>query len=425
METPREPWDSTRTPTQRAALSQRTGAGRRERGSGMKSEARRAKWTSLRLWRRFRRCDWAESAIQDSGFSSSPQTDTSMNTDVRCGLRGSKLAYGVVFVVKRWSKQQTARTGSIQFPTSDAPDVVLFLMPAELCQPHLLFFARSEHRCKRTPARFASESFLAACSATPLIPVLGKMFRFIALAALAAPALAFKGVSPLRARSSALFATEENPLPETTPAAVVPEEVKEVVGEVKEAVEAVAEKVPLPEPEAPKGPRKAQWLPFGLVDAPEMLDGTLAGDVGFDPLGFADSEAQLIWMREAEVKHCRLAMLAAIGWPMAEKVHGGLATTFGLDYLLSDGGKAPSVLNGGLGNLIIAVGLGFAAVLASAIEVNSLSNGTQKRWEEEKADNYNTGELGFDPLGELSRFPLLWARAMPLSAEDRTRERRF
>jgi len=225
------------------------------------------------------------------------------------------------------------------------------------------------------------------------------MFRFIALAALAAPALAFKGVSPLRARSSALFATEENPLPETTPAAVVPEEVKEVVGEVKEAVEAVAEKVPLPEPEAPKGPRKAQWLPFGLVDAPEMLDGTLAGDVGFDPLGFADSEAQLIWMREAEVKHCRLAMLAAIGWPMAEKVHGGLATTFGLDYLLSDGGKAPSVLNGGLGNLIIAVGLGFAAVLASAIEVNSLSNGTQKRWEEEKADNYNTGELGFDPLG--------------------------
>jgi len=163
------------------------------------------------------------------------------------------------------------------------------------------------------------------------------------------------------------------------------------------AVEA-AEPEPVFEPAPePKGPIKAGWLPF--INAPAMLDGTLAGDVGFDPLGFSDSDAQLINMREAEVKHARLAMLAAIGWPMAEKVHGGLASSFGLDYLLSDGGRAPSVLNGGLGNLIIAVGLGFALILASLVEAQTLATGSQMKWEEEKSEDYVSGELGFDPLG--------------------------
>jgi len=31
-------------------------------------------------------------------------------------------------------------------------------------------------------------------------------------------------------------------------------------------------------------------------------------DVGFDPLGFSDTNAGLFFMREAEIKHCRLAM---------------------------------------------------------------------------------------------------------------------
>lgn len=39
-----------------------------------------------------------------------------------------------------------------------------------------------------------------------------------------------------------------------------------------------------------------------------QLDGSLAGDVGFDPLGLSsvkDVGLDLYWFREAELKHCR------------------------------------------------------------------------------------------------------------------------
>ena len=51
----------------------------------------------------------------------------------------------------------------------------------------------------------------------------------------------------------------------------------------------------------------SQALPF--MARPAALDGSLAGDVGFDPLGFAKSSEDLMNYREAEVKHARLAML--------------------------------------------------------------------------------------------------------------------
>lgn len=37
-------------------------------------------------------------------------------------------------------------------------------------------------------------------------------------------------------------------------------------------------------------------------------------DFGFDPLGFSDNNSGMFFQREAEIKHCRLAMLAAAGW---------------------------------------------------------------------------------------------------------------
>lgn len=42
----------------------------------------------------------------------------------------------------------------------------------------------------------------------------------------------------------------------------------------------------------------------------------MAGDVGFDPLGLSnidDVGIDLYWLREAELKHCRLTMLAVAG----------------------------------------------------------------------------------------------------------------
>jgi hypothetical protein len=50
-------------------------------------------------------------------------------------------------------------------------------------------------------------------------------------------------------------------------------------------------------------PARSQSLPF--LPRPAYLDGTLAGDVGFDPFGFAKSESDLMNYREAEVKHAR------------------------------------------------------------------------------------------------------------------------
>tara|TARA_A100001035_G_C27317427_1_gene292516 strand:+ start:218 stop:418 length:201 start_codon:yes stop_codon:yes gene_type:complete len=47
----------------------------------------------------------------------------------------------------------------------------------------------------------------------------------------------------------------------------------------------------------------------------------LAGDEGFDPLGLSninDLGVDLYWLREAELKHARVAMLAFVGLIMQE-----------------------------------------------------------------------------------------------------------
>ena len=52
--------------------------------------------------------------------------------------------------------------------------------------------------------------------------------------------------------------------------------------------------------------------------------------------------SQRSW-RGTEIKHARLAMLAAAGWPLSEKLN------LNPDLLVN--GRAPSLLNGGLGNI--------------------------------------------------------------------------
>ena len=47
----------------------------------------------------------------------------------------------------------------------------------------------------------------------------------------------------------------------------------------------------------------------------------MAGDVGFDPLGLSNIDEvgiDLYWLREAELKHCRLCMLAVLGFVEVE-----------------------------------------------------------------------------------------------------------
>merc|ERR1712154_532069 len=91
----------------------------------------------------------------------------------------------------------------------------------------------------------------------------------------------------------------------------------------------------------------SQALPF--APRPKLLDGSLPGDVGFDPFGMAgDDKASLIYMREAEIKHSRLAMLAVVGWPLAELWDKKIASFFGIDDALTSTGSSPPLLNGGL-----------------------------------------------------------------------------
>ncbi|KAG9450876.1 hypothetical protein H6P81_010841 [Aristolochia fimbriata] len=57
--------------------------------------------------------------------------------------------------------------------------------------------------------------------------------------------------------------------------------------------------------------QRATWLP-GL-DPPPHLDGTLAGDYGFDPLGLGEDPESLRWYVQAELVHCRFAMAGVAG----------------------------------------------------------------------------------------------------------------
>eukprot|EP01024_Parvocaulis_polyphysoides_P027528 TRINITY_DN24940_c0_g1_i2.p1 TRINITY_DN24940_c0_g1~~TRINITY_DN24940_c0_g1_i2.p1 ORF type:complete len:231 (-),score=41.40 TRINITY_DN24940_c0_g1_i2:25-717(-) len=53
------------------------------------------------------------------------------------------------------------------------------------------------------------------------------------------------------------------------------------------------------------------WLPG--VNVPEYLNRSLPGDYGFDPLGLGKEPETLKWYVQAELVHCRFAMLGVAG----------------------------------------------------------------------------------------------------------------
>jgi hypothetical protein len=76
---------------------------------------------------------------------------------------------------------------------------------------------------------------------------------------------------------------------------------------MSEPVEVESSAAVVPEEIPPMQPSMSTAIPF--MPRPLALDGSLVGDVGFDPLGFAKSKEDLMNYREAEIKHGRLAML--------------------------------------------------------------------------------------------------------------------
>jgi len=97
------------------------------------------------------------------------------------------------------------------------------------------------------------------------------------------------------------------------------------------------------------------WFPGN--PAPEYLNGTLAGDYGFDPLGLGSDPELLKWFVQAELQNARWAMLGAAG-----VLFTSLAHEAGLGFPeWFDAGKV-SIENGTIG--IPAVKASFGTLLA-------------------------------------------------------------
>merc|ERR1711966_448307 len=135
-----------------------------------------------------------------------------------------------------------------------------------------------------------------------------------------------------------------------------------------------------------------------LKQSSPLVMSQMAGNKGFDPLGFAKDSGLLLQYREAELKHARLAMLASVGWVMSELLHTPLAELLGKDNLLQeDAGeylaKAPSVLNGGLQNVP------FFFWIATLLLTGAIEGWRMLSINEQGPLKFTPGQLGFDPLG--------------------------
>lgn len=134
-------------------------------------------------------------------------------------------------------------------------------------------------------------------------------------------------------------------------------------------------------------------IKLGLLKPTSILaDGSasiLVGNKGFDPLNCATNLQTLKRYREAEVKHGRLAMLAAAGWPLSEIVQPYLSATMGLPMMLATGQKAPSLVNGGLDKINPLFFMGII-IFSATVEATALRR--------TRDADYVPGDLGFDPL---------------------------
>merc|ERR1711939_278374 len=143
----------------------------------------------------------------------------------------------------------------------------------------------------------------------------------------------------------------------------------------------------------------------GLGQRSEVGNTGLPGDVGFDPLGLAnfdvvgvdsatDKQRSAAYVmrdyRDAELKHGRLAMLAALAWPVQEKLNPLLAAKFHVPNLVAEtGGLSPSVLNGGLEQGIIPSSVVTFAVLIALVEAQGL------RIKKAQGDSWMPGDYGW------------------------------
>lgn len=116
---------------------------------------------------------------------------------------------------------------------------------------------------------------------------------------------------------------------------------------------------------------------------PKNLEGYVGGEVGFDPLGFSDI-FDMKWLREAELKHCRVTMLATLGFVVQQYV-----TLPGMTHV-DDSNMAPTAA--GISPMLqIVFGVGCFEFWTNKGKVTMLDMFDDP----ERVP----GDFGFDPLG--------------------------
>jgi light-harvesting complex I chlorophyll a/b binding protein 1 len=143
--------------------------------------------------------------------------------------------------------------------------------------------------------------------------------------------------------------------------------------------ERTEEKKEAPKEEAAPAVLYSEALPFLTRRASLGPVGAYVGDVGFDPLGFSEI-FPLEWLREAEIKHARVSMLAFLGFVFTDFYH-----LPGFDYTTLEAHDA-CVASGSMSQLLLWLG---AIEVVSFIGIDQMLRGSGRE----------PGDFGFDPLG--------------------------
>ena len=107
------------------------------------------------------------------------------------------------------------------------------------------------------------------------------------------------------------------------------------------------------------------------------------------------------FLKESEVKHGRLAMLAAVGWPVAELVHPYIAEAMSLPNLLNEASQAPSLVTGGLEKIFeIPFGILFTLfAVGRAFDIETSALRPRNNFLSKDPKEMYPHDQGFDPLG--------------------------
>ena len=110
----------------------------------------------------------------------------------------------------------------------------------------------------------------------------------------------------------------------------------------------------------------------------------MVGDVGFDPLGLSEN-FDIKWLREAELKHGRVCMLACLGYVVQEFIHLPAEIYQNPNPIGAVSDVGPQVM------LQIVFGMGFVEYGMNKGKMTSLTMFEDK--------DRVPGDYGFDPLG--------------------------